>query len=256
VTSANLVQLLVLDPNRVLAPVEPAETIIRLIPDEVALDDMIVHGLRHRPELASAQELVQATLLRLKQARLRPLVPSLAFSYAGGGFGGGPNAFFGNFGSRGDATISLFWELQNLGFADRAIARRSQADHQVAALRLIKVENQVAAEVVAAYKARLAAERRMKQAAPAVAEGLESLRLNLVNIRRGAGLPAATRPIEVLQPIQALAQARADYLEAVLAYNRAQFRLYRALGHPPTLPAPSGTPIPPLGTNPPPDGSQ
>ena len=71
------------------------------------------------------------------------------------------------------------------------------------------------------------------------AEGLESLRLNLVNIRSGAGLQGATRPIEVLQPIQALAQARADYLDAVLAYNRAQFRLYRALGQPPTLSPPS-----------------
>jgi outer membrane protein TolC len=239
VASANLVQLLVLDPHRVLAPVEPAETVIRLIPDEIPLDEMIVQGLHQRPELASAQELVQATLLRLKQARLRPLVPSLAFSYAGGGFGGGRNSFFGDFGSRGDATVSLFWELQNLGFADRAIARRSQADHQAAALTLLKVENQVAAEVTAAYKARVAAARRIKQAAPAVTEGLESLRLNLVNIRRGAGLPAATRPIEVLQPIQALAQARADYLDSVLAYNRAQFRLYRALGHHPGLSPPS-----------------
>src|SRR5262249_5373077 len=91
VASAKLVQLLVLDPNRVLAPVEPAEIVFRLIPDGVPLDDLIVRGLHQRPELASAQELVQATLLRLKQARLRPLVPSLAFSYAGGGFGGGQN---------------------------------------------------------------------------------------------------------------------------------------------------------------------
>ena len=200
---------------------------------------MIVQGLHQRPELASAQELVQATLLRLKQARLRPLIPSLAFSYAGGGFGGGQNGFFGNFGSRGDATVSLFWEVQNLGFADRAIARRSQAEHRAAALRLLKVENQVAAEVAAAYKSRLAASRRMAQASPAVTKGLESLRLNLLNIRRGAGLPGATRPIEVLQPIQALAQARTDYLRAVLAYNRAQFRLYHAVGWPPL---PNGEP--------------
>ena len=145
------------------------------------------------------------------------------------------------FRSRGDATVSLYWELQNLGFADRAIARRSQADHEVAALRLLKVENQVAAEVVAAYKARVAAARRMALAAPAVAEARESLQLNLVNIRRGAGLQGATRPIEVLQPIQALAQARTDYLDAVLAHNRAEVRLYRAVGQPPML-APPSTP--------------
>lgn len=247
VASANLVNLLVLDPNQVLAPVEPAEAVFRLLPDETPLDEMIVQGLRQRPELASAQELVQATLLRLKQARLRPLVPSLAFSYAGGGFGGGQNSFFGNFGSRGDATVSLYWEVQNLGFTDIAIARRNLAENRAAALRLIKVENQVAADVTTAYKSRLAASRRMARAAPAVSKGLESLRLNMLNIRRGAGLPAATRPIEVLQPIQALAQARADYLNAVLAYNRAQFRLYRAIGQPPLLPPNAPQPVPVSG---------
>ena len=247
VASANLVKLLVLDPNQVLAPVEPAEAVFQLLPDETPLDEMIVQGLRQRPELASAQELVQATLLRLKQARLRPLVPSLAFSYAGGGFGGGQNGFFGNFGSRGDATVSLYWEIQNLGFTDVAIARRNLAENRAAALRLIKVENQVAADVTTAYKSRLAASRRMAQAAPAVTKGLESLRLNMLNIRRGAGLPAATRPIEVLQPIQALAQARTDYLNAVLAYNRAQFRLYRAIGQPPLLPPNAPQPVPVSG---------
>ncbi len=112
VTSTNLVRMLVLDPDQVLAPVEPAELVMRLLPEDKPLDEMIVQGLHGRPELASAQALVQATLMRLKQARLRPLVPSMAFSYSGGGFGGGQNAFFGNFGTRGDATVSLFWELQ------------------------------------------------------------------------------------------------------------------------------------------------
>jgi hypothetical protein len=46
-------------------------------------------------------------------------------------------------------------------------------------------------------------------------------------------LPKATRPIEVLQPIQALAPARLDYLDSVIAYNRAQFQLNRASGQQP-----------------------
>lgn len=221
-----------------VAPVEPAEAIIHFVPDDAPLDDLIVQGLRRRPELAAAQELVQATLLRLKQARLRPLIPSLAFSYAGGGFGGGRNAFFGDFGTRGDATASLFWELQNLGLTDRAIAHRSAAQHQTAVLQLIQVENRVAAEVVAAFESRTAASRQIAVAGRTLTEAIQSLELNLANIRRGAGLPGATRPIEVLQPVQALAQARADYLAAVLAYNRAQFRLYRALGQPPLPDAP------------------
>jgi outer membrane protein TolC len=238
VASANLVRPLVLDPRLVVVPVEPAETVVRLVPDEIPLDDLVVQGLQHRPELAQAQEQVQATLLRWKQARLRPFIPSIAVSYAGGGFGGGNNAFFGNFGARGDAAASLFWELQNLGFADRAIANRRASEHQIADVELVRVQARVAADVVAAYEARAAASGEMSEASQSVNEALESLSLNFRNIRRGAQLPGATRPIEVLQPIQALVQARTDYLNAVLDYNRAQFRLYRALGQPPLLPAP------------------
>ena len=98
VASTRLVQLLVLDPNHVLAPVEPAESVFRVLADETPLDEMIVQAVPPASRAGLLAELVQATLLRLKQARLRPLVPSMAFSYAGGGFGGGQNGFFGNFG--------------------------------------------------------------------------------------------------------------------------------------------------------------
>ena len=147
----HLIRLLVLDPRVVIAPIEPAETIIRLIPDTVPLDDLVVQGLMNRPELAGAQELVRATLYRLKRAKLRPFVPSLAVSYAGGGFGGGANSFFGNFGAGGDVAAILFWELQNLGFGDRAIIHRRSAEHESAHLQVVKTEARVAGEVVAAY---------------------------------------------------------------------------------------------------------
>ena len=232
VASANLVRLLVLEPKSVIAPIEPAESIIILIPDTVTLDELVVRGLRNRPELAGAQELVEASLLRFKQAKLRPFVPSLALSYAGGGFGGGPGSFFGDFGARGDVAASLFWELQNLGFGDLAIIRRRRFENREAGIQQIKVEAQVAADVVAAYETKQAAALQIKESRETVAEALESLKLNMINIRHAAELPRATRPIEVLQPIQALVQARNDYLDSVLGYNRAQFRLNRAIGNP------------------------
>jgi len=49
----------------------------------------------------------------------KPVVYSV---YATHGFGGGRNAFFGDFDGRQDADVNLFWELQNLGLADKAIA--------------------------------------------------------------------------------------------------------------------------------------
>ncbi|MEO6809361.1 MAG: TolC family protein [Isosphaeraceae bacterium] len=240
--SAELVRHTRLDPRLVVAPIEPPEMVLRMLPDSCSIDELVVTGLRNRPELAEAQALVQATLTRLKQAKLRPFIPSLAFRYSGGGFGGGANGFFGDFKARSDADVNLYWELQNLGFADQAIAKQRAAQQRSATLELLKVQDRVASEVVRAEKQRIAASRRMEQASRAVPEAQASLALNLTNIRRGAGLPGATRPIEVLQPIQGLAQARTDSLDAVLDYNRAQFRLYRALGRPP-LPTSSSVPV-------------
>jgi outer membrane protein TolC len=252
IASAEVIRRTRLDPRIVVAPVEPPETVVRLVADECPIDELIVAGLRNRPELAQNRALVDATLVRLKQARLRPFIPSLALRYSGGGFGGGPNEFFGNFDSRSDADVNLYWTLENLGFGDRARIRRSDAERQEATLRLVQVQDRVAADVVQADKYRLAAIRQIDRAARQLPEALQSLELNFTNIRRGAGLPGATRPIEVLQPIQALAQARADYLESVLAFNRAQFRLYHAIGRPPLVaptggepPAPPPTPFSP-----------
>jgi outer membrane protein TolC len=235
VASANLIRLLVLDPKIVMAPVEPPECIIHLIPDDIPLDDLVVQGLQNRPELAGAEALVQAAVVRRKQARLRPFTPSVFMTYAGGGLGGGANAFFGNFGPRGDAEVGLYWELQNLGFTDVAIMRRRAAELEISNLEKTRAQTQVGADIVAAFETRLAAARQIEDARETLVDAIESLRLNFVNIRQGAQLPRATRPIEVLQPIQALAQGRLDYLDSVLNYNRAQFQLKRAIGQQPSI---------------------
>lgn len=86
--------------------------------------------------------------------------------------------------------------------------------------------------MVTSYETRQAAIRQIEDAREGL-EALDSLKLNFLNIRQGAELPRATRPIEALQPIQALAQARLDYLDAVLDYNPSQFRLKRAIGQQP-----------------------
>ena len=235
VASANLIRLLVLDPTIVMVPIEPPECIIHLIPDDVPLDALINQGMQNRPELASAEALVQASVIRRKQAVLRPFIPSVFTTYAGGGLGGGANAFFGNFGPRGDAEIGFYWELQNMGFTDVAIMRRRAAELEISNLEKTRALTQVGADIVAAFETRLAAARQIEDARETLVEAIESLRLNFVNIRQGAQLPRATRPIEVLQPIQALAQGRLDYLDSVLSYNRAQFALKRAIGQAPLI---------------------
>lgn len=235
VASAEVVRRTRLDPSIVVAPLEPAEMVLEIVTDKLPIDSLIAVGLRNRPELAEARSLVEETLIRLKQARLRPFIPSMAFRYSGGGFGGGQDEFFGDFKTRSDADVNLYWETANLGFTDRAIRGQREAERREADLQFFKVSDQVAAEVVQAEKARLAARRQMAKIQSALPESLRSLELNFRTIREAAGLPVpATRPIEVLQPIQALALARGEYLDSVIDYNKSQFRLFHALGRAPT----------------------
>ncbi|QDV36591.1 TolC family protein [Tautonia plasticadhaerens] len=245
--SAEVVRRTRLDPRVIVAPVEPPEAIVRLVPEGGPPDDLIITALLNRPELASRRAVVEATLVRLKQARLRPFIPSVALRYSAGGFGGGTNAFFGDFDGRQDADVNLFWELQGLGVADLAYAKIAGARSEAAKLEVFKLQDRVASEVVRADKMRLAASRQIEQSERAVPDAIASLDLNFINIRRGAGLPGATRPIEVLQPIQALATARQAYLDSVIAYNRSQFRLYHALGRPASLPPSTIGRTPPAG---------
>ena len=88
--------------------------------------------------------------------------------------------------------------------------------------------------MVSAYETRQAANLpdRGPHARPSLTPSTRSSSTSSTSAR-ATDLPRATRPIEVLQPIQALAQARLDYLDSVIGYNRAQFRLKRAIGEPP-----------------------
>ena len=97
-SSARLNRVLRLNPGAVVVPVEPPQLQVTLIPPGRAVDDLIPVGLLNRPELASQKALVQATLERLRQERLRPLLPSVVLTgggpggaFTGGIFEGSPN---------------------------------------------------------------------------------------------------------------------------------------------------------------------
>jgi outer membrane protein TolC len=107
VASAELMRILRLGPTTAVEPLEPAHLHLRVVDPARPVDDLVLAGLTYRPELASRQALVQATLATLRQERLRPLVPSVlqrgwstpvTGTFAFGAFGGGPNGSIGNWG--------------------------------------------------------------------------------------------------------------------------------------------------------------
>jgi outer membrane protein TolC len=248
VASAELMRLLRLDATALVQPLEPPHLRVTLVGLDHPLDDLIPVALTNRPELAAQQALVEATLRRLRQERLRPLVPSVllrgaatnpAGTLAGGVFGGGQNGSLNNFGARGDVDLQVLWELQNLGFGNRALVNERRAENQLAVLELFRVQDRVAAEAARAYAQAQSAAIRIGAAESGLKDALDSVDKNFEGLgqTRQAGnvILLVIRPQEAVAAVQALERAYNRYYRAVADYNRAQFRLYRALGHPAQL---------------------
>jgi outer membrane protein TolC len=254
VASADLVRVLRLDPAALVQPLEVPHLRVTLIALDKPVDDLIPVALTSRPELAAQQALVQATLVRLRQERLRPLIPSVllrgastnpAGTLAGGYFGGGLNDNLSHYSARSDFDVQILWELQNLGFGNRALVDQRRAENRLSVLDLFRLQDQVAAEVAQAYAQAQSAASRLGKAENGLKYAVESANQNFEGLgqtRTTGGATAGSRvvilvirPQEVVAAIQALALAYNDYFGAVADYNRSQFRLYRALGQPAQL---------------------
>jgi outer membrane protein TolC len=233
---------------------------VTVIDPSVAVDSLIPIALAARPELAGQQAVVQATLARLKQEKMRPLVPSLVLRGAStnpagtlgyGTFGGGRDGTLRDFSGRLDIDVQLLWEFQALGFGNRARVDERRAEYEAATLELFRRQDRIAAEVVTAFAQVRAAAERVNDAEPALREAGELVNKTLEGLgqtrRLGDALVLVVRPQEAVAAVQAFAQAANDFFAAVADYNRAQFRLYRALGHPArclagAMPAAEGAP--------------
>jgi outer membrane protein TolC len=132
--------------------------------------------------------------------------------------------------------VQLLWEFQALGFGNRTRIDERRAEYEAATLELFRTQDRIAAEVVAAFARVRAAAERVNDAEPALREAVElvnKMTEGLGQTRRiGDALVLIVRPQEATAAVQAFAQASTDFFAAVADYNRAQFQLYRALGHP------------------------
>jgi outer membrane protein TolC len=244
--SADLTQVLRLDPAAVVAPLEPPNLRVTLIAPDEPVDKLIPVGLTNRPELASQQALVQAALARIRQERLRPLVPSVILEGAPGPAGPGSYLMAGAFASgahgagdptnfREDVSAGLVWELKNLGLGNRALVRARRAEQQQLLVELFRIQDLVAAEVARAHGQLRSAAARVT----ASERGLEDARLayegslqELDKIDKAGDLSVVVRrAFEVIDALRALSRAYDNYFGATNDYDRAQFRLFRALGY-------------------------
>jgi outer membrane protein TolC len=257
-----LARLLRLDSAAQVEPVEPPHLQITLIEPDRLVDDLISLGLMKRPELASRQAQVQATLNILRQEKLRPFIPSVLLRGAstpvtgtlgGGIFAGGLNGNIANAGGRDDFDLQILWQLDNLGFGNYERARLRESEHRAAIIDLFRIQDRIAAEVARAHTQVRQANRRVHIAEQQVKLALDSYDANLIGLgqirRAGELVQTIVRPQEAIAAVQNLAQAYSSYYLAIADSNRAQFRLYRAIGQPAeslaTHPAAEPVPAPP-----------
>ncbi|MBS0203414.1 MAG: TolC family protein [Planctomycetes bacterium] len=213
------------------------------VPEMISRTELIAIAMIQRPEMHEHQALVHAALMELDGAKVLLFSPQVMFGYSNGMFGGGSNliagptsvsgaapnqARFSTLYGRSDLDAVAYWSLRNLGVGNKALIKSAQARWQEADLELLNTLNQIRQEVVDAQIRTIAYYSQIHLREKSVRTGLEAHRQDMIRIKSNEG-----HPIETLDSLRLLRQARQDYVETILQYNRAHFALYTALGSPP-----------------------
>jgi outer membrane protein TolC len=245
VTSARLAEVLLLEPDTLLEPVEPPFLQVTLVSCDQSAKDLVPVAINNRPEIASRRELVAAADALLRREQKRPFLPNLVVTsattttglLAAGNLSAGANGSLNSNGSALGIDVAAVWQLQNGGLGNIGRIREQRAERDLASIEFTRTVYRVKADVTQAVARLQTARARVVATAEGVRQAIESADKNFIGLRetaRPAGelLRLIVRPQEVVAAIIALETAYEQYAPAVNDYNTAQFDLYRALGQP------------------------
>lgn len=286
IASADLTQVLRLDPRAVCEPLEHDHLQITLIDPSRSLDDLIPIGLTNRPELASHKAQIEAALVRIRQEKMRPFLPSILITgwQTPGGmipqasiFGTGTQGLLNLWSFRDDISAQMVWQVDSFGFGNLAHIKRRRGEQSQAIVALFNAQDAVAAEINKAQTTVQMTASRVVQAERALRTGIVTYLKNFEglgqtrrfaedpNQKVGGMLEVINTPQEVVYALQLLHRAFHEYFNTVADYNTAQFQLFHAMGYPARdieyfrppdgiLPVNTERPtfLPPVGTGPPP----
>ena len=165
---------------------------------------------------------------------MAPLLPRVQADFIGGGLSGGRGNDFSPLQSQYNAGVALVWNVEAFGLGNAAQVRGREAGYDAALYRLREVEALVASQVVEAAEMSGARYEALEPAQEAVRQALEMYRKfrDVSFAMVGPKGQLQFDALETLTAVQALNQARAQYLQQVVEFNRSQFRLYAAIGQP------------------------
>jgi outer membrane protein TolC len=233
VASARLARRLHLDQSVRLRPIAPVVETVTLVDPGAPLPGLIQAALRGRPEVGARAAVLEAAEIRHREERYRPLLPTILIGFSGGAFGGGSNLVgpeLAHFAGRTDFDVQAFWTVRNLGLGNLSLQKRRWAEVGQAVGERSRAIAAIRSEVSAAYAEVAAARPQVDLTTRQLASAEDGFREDLERIRN-----TVARPIEVVNSLKLLNQARVDRIRAVTDYNKAEFRLFVALGSPPPL---------------------
>ncbi|HEY1192504.1 MAG TPA: TolC family protein [Gemmata sp.] len=233
--SARLARLLLLDPTVELVPYEAAIVPLFIVPRDNTVEQLVQTALRARPEVAAAHAGVTAANALVRKSKMEPLMPRVQADFIGGGLSGGRGSDFGPLQSQYNAGVALVWNLEAFGLGNAAQIRGREAGYEAAVYRLRETEALVSSQVVEAAETLGARYKALEPAQEAVRQALDMYRkFRDVSFAMPTGPKGQPQldALETLTAVQALNQARGQYLQQVIEFNRAQFRLFAAIGQP------------------------
>jgi outer membrane protein TolC len=227
VAAAELARILQLDPETSLFALEDRPVAVDIVEPTMPVSQLVATGLETRPELGERYARLEAGESALESERWRPFLPNLSIGASAGAFGGGVGDSVNGLDGRSDFDIAAVWEVRNLGFGHVARQDQQRSRYQQALYQYHATRDQVVMEITQSYHQAQSQRKQIKLAESRIKDAFTTYELSKAGLRGLVGLP-----LEALQAVQAVADARQNLLEAVVGYNQSQFRLMRAIGGP------------------------
>jgi outer membrane protein TolC len=233
VASAELSRTLNLDPSVRLRTAAGMIEVVDLVDPSYRLEELISMGLGARPEVAAAGADISAADYRVKAEYARPWLPTISVGFSAGGFGGGGNQagdgeLFQHTGGRTDFDVYAFWTLQNLGFGNAALQKQQRSVRDDAVARRGLVLNRIGREVADAFVLSQRRREELDFAMRRLKTAAEGAREEIARTRGGEALP-----LEAINSVNLLTDARQELVRAIVAYDLVQFQLFVAIGQTP-----------------------
>jgi outer membrane protein TolC len=235
VASAELARTLHLDSSIRLKTDPGSIEPVQLVDPTYSVDELIQIARNARPEAAARTADIAAADYRLKQEYARPWLPLISVGYSAGSFGGSGDLAGSPFtiAGRSDFDVFAVWTFQNLGFGNAAIQKERRAERDDAFARRGLVLNQIGREVADAFAQSESRRQQLEFARGRLKTATAGAREEIDRTHGGEGFP-----LEAIDSVNLLVDARDEFIAAVVGYDLAQFQLFVATGQTPSVALP------------------